>query len=86
MTAIVLMVLLLLASVVACHAVAKRRGGNPVFWGLMGLLFGGSGRVWFMGHPGQESGGTEKRGFAVPSFSVTWATENGGASVHHGNL
>jgi hypothetical protein len=40
MTAILLMALLLLASVVACHAIAKRRGGNPVFWGVMGLLFG----------------------------------------------
>ncbi len=40
MTAIVLIALVLLASVVACHAIAKRRGGNPVFWGVMGLLFG----------------------------------------------
>ena len=40
MTAILLMALLLLASVVACHSIAKRRGGNPLFWGLMGLLFG----------------------------------------------
>ncbi len=36
----VLSPLLLLASVVSCHAIAKRRGGNPVFWGVMGLLFG----------------------------------------------
>ena len=40
MTAIVLIALVLLASVIACHAIAKRRGGNPVFWGVMGLLFG----------------------------------------------
>lgn len=40
MTAILATALLLLASVVACHAIAKRRGGTPVFWGLMGLLFG----------------------------------------------
>ena len=40
MTAILLMALLLFASVVAWHAIAKRRGRNPVFWGLMGLLFG----------------------------------------------
>ena len=40
MTAILLMALVLLASVVACHAIARRRGRNPVFWGLMGLLFG----------------------------------------------
>ncbi len=40
MTPILLTALVLLASVVACQAVAKRRGGNAVFWGLMGLLFG----------------------------------------------
>jgi len=40
MTAILVMALLLPASVAACHAIAKRRGGNPVFWGVMGLLFG----------------------------------------------
>jgi hypothetical protein len=40
MTAILVMALVLLASVVACHAIAKRRGGNPVFWCVMGLLFG----------------------------------------------
>jgi len=40
MTLILLIGLVLLASVVACHAIAKRRGRNPVFWGLMGLLFG----------------------------------------------
>ena len=34
------MTLLLLASIAACHAIAKRRGGNPVFWGVMGALFG----------------------------------------------
>jgi len=45
MTAILLMALLLLASVIPCHAIAKRSGSNLVFWGLMGLLFGGSARV-----------------------------------------
>jgi hypothetical protein len=40
MTAILLMALLLLASVIACHAIAKRPGSNPVFLSLMGLLFG----------------------------------------------
>ncbi len=40
MTAILLMALLLLASVAACRVIAKRRGRNPVFWGVMGLLFG----------------------------------------------
>ena len=40
MTPILLMALMLLGSVVACHAIARRRGSNPVFWGLMGLLSG----------------------------------------------
>jgi hypothetical protein len=40
MTAILVLALLLLVSVVACVAIAKQRGGNPVFWGVMGLLFG----------------------------------------------
>jgi hypothetical protein len=40
MTVILLMALLLLASVVACHAIVRRRARNPVFWGLMGLLLG----------------------------------------------
>jgi len=40
MIGVLVTVLLLLASVVACHAIAKWRGGNPVFWGAMGLLFG----------------------------------------------
>jgi hypothetical protein len=40
MTAILITALLLLVSVVACHVIANRRGGNPVFWSVMGLLFG----------------------------------------------
>jgi hypothetical protein len=40
MSTILISSLLLLVSVVNCHAIAKRRGGNPVFWGVMGLLFG----------------------------------------------
>lgn len=27
-------------SMVYCHVVANRRGLKPVFWGVMGLLFG----------------------------------------------
>ena len=27
-------------SAVICHQIAKARGGNAVFWGVMGLLFG----------------------------------------------
>lgn len=26
--------------IVWCHQIAKRRGAKPVFWGLMGGLFG----------------------------------------------
>jgi uncharacterized membrane protein len=37
---IAIIVLLTLASMVICHSIAKNRGGNPVFWGAMGLLFG----------------------------------------------
>ncbi len=29
-----------LVSILVCHALAKQRGQNPVFWGTMGLLFG----------------------------------------------
>lgn len=40
MTLVVAMALVFLASIVVCHSIAKRRGANPVFWGLMGALFG----------------------------------------------
>jgi len=26
--------------IVVCHQIAKRRGANPVFWGVMAALFG----------------------------------------------
>ena len=26
--------------IVLCHRIAKRRGARPVFWGVMGALFG----------------------------------------------
>ena len=29
-----------IASIVACHYIAKYRGANPSFWGLMALIFG----------------------------------------------
>ncbi len=35
-----LFLLVMVASVAACHAIADSRGGNPVFWGIMGALFG----------------------------------------------
>ena len=32
--------IVLLACAVICHYLAKNRGANPVFWGVMGLVFG----------------------------------------------
>lgn len=29
-----------IASAVICHITAKRHGRNPVYWGVMGALFG----------------------------------------------
>ncbi len=37
---IVVLVGVILASILACHAIAQRRGRNPVFWGVMGAVFG----------------------------------------------
>jgi len=31
---------LFIASGIICHFLAKSRGANPVFWGVMGILFG----------------------------------------------
>ena len=33
-------VLVAVVCAVICHAVAKKRGANPVFWGIMGAVFG----------------------------------------------
>jgi uncharacterized membrane protein len=35
-----LFIIVILASIAICHWIAKKRGVNPVFWGLMGALFG----------------------------------------------
>ncbi len=29
-----------ISCVILCHQIAKRRGAKPVFWGVMGALFG----------------------------------------------
>jgi len=29
-----------IACIIACHQIAKRRGARPLFWGVMGALFG----------------------------------------------
>ena len=31
---------LIIISGITCHYVAKSRGANPVFWGVMGVIFG----------------------------------------------
>ena len=36
----VLLAGLAIACVVICHYIAKKRGANPVFWGVMGAAFG----------------------------------------------
>ena len=40
MTPVLLLLLLVIASVLICHGIARKRGANPVFWGVMGALFG----------------------------------------------
>ena len=37
---IALLAFITIASIVACHWIAASRGGNAVFWGTMGFLFG----------------------------------------------
>lgn len=34
------MVAINLISIIACHLIAKNRGRKPVFWGVMGAVFG----------------------------------------------
>jgi hypothetical protein len=34
------MVAINLISIFACHLIAKNRGSKPVFWGVMGAVFG----------------------------------------------
>jgi len=34
------LVVLNIVCIVVCHMIAKSRGAKPVFWGLMGALFG----------------------------------------------
>lgn len=40
MTSAIVIALVVAASIIFCHAIAKRRGANPVFWGVMGAIFG----------------------------------------------
>jgi hypothetical protein len=40
MTAAIVIFLVLAASTMACHFIAKKRRSNPVFWGVMGAILG----------------------------------------------
>ena len=40
MTATILLALLFGASAALCHLIAKQRGSDPVFWTVMGVIFG----------------------------------------------
>jgi len=40
MNPFVIVIAIYVASIVLCHYIAKRRGAKPVFWGIMGALFG----------------------------------------------
>jgi len=37
---ILLLVAITVVSAAICHYIAKSRGAKPVFWGMMGVLFG----------------------------------------------
>ena len=37
---IALGIVLIILSAIICHFLAKSRGANPVFWGVMGIVFG----------------------------------------------
>jgi uncharacterized membrane protein len=37
---VALFVVVNIACIVLCHQIAKSRGAKPVFWGVMGALFG----------------------------------------------
>ncbi len=38
--AAIAIVLVVVISIISCHFIAEKRGGNPVFWGSMGAIFG----------------------------------------------
>lgn len=45
---LILLITVLLISAVACHAMAKNKGGNPVLWGVAGLIFGPFAVIFFL--------------------------------------
>jgi hypothetical protein len=44
----ILLISLLLISAVACHILAKSKGGNPVTWGAAGIVFGPLAVIYFL--------------------------------------
>lgn len=40
MSIVIIMFVIAVASVIVCHMIAKKRGSNPIFWGVMGGVFG----------------------------------------------
>jgi len=40
MSGVIIGALIILASGLICHQLAKHRGAQPVFWGVMGIVFG----------------------------------------------
>ena len=37
---VIFIIVVTVLSIITCHAIAKSRGAEPVFWGVMGALFG----------------------------------------------
>jgi len=40
LTSIIVVIIFAFVSASICHLIAKSRGKNPVFWGVMGVIFG----------------------------------------------
>jgi len=52
---VIIVIVVVALSAVICHHVAKSRGANPVFWGVMGLVFGPLAiPLSFFARPGRE--------------------------------
>ena len=39
-TSVIVVIIFAFVSATICHLIAKSRGKNPVFWGVMGVIFG----------------------------------------------
>ena len=37
---LIILIFLIILSIVVCYFVAKRRGADPIIWGVMGGIFG----------------------------------------------